>query len=434
MREKEIHVSNEPMSVEQIGDVLASGGNHELKAFLLISMQPGTVYDRDNIGLLLSLPQGENPVWSIDRKIGWRYCEKSLSEIALVTTDVTGTYGNIEGYRITELGEQVKPVYARLLAWELEGKNPSLQDVWGKTPSRREDDSEDNTKRAPLRRFKILSAVLETRKAIQVKDLAELIGEDRRVVVPHLEKLDELGFLTYESRPAEGSYSFYRVKSVRPEVPPAYPELSTLTFDVFNFMFDGFNSRLSPNEITMILKDPEETISSSYTEVKEKVLYDQVCRVLQYLADLGYVEVEKFDEERQSNIFMTRTQRRRTKELLEIVDGFRNHDEANVVAGYETASSLPFDKVSVRRLFSKAREASPQADKIPVEETKMRLCSVVIRHPQCTSREAGKYLRLEEKVKLSPKRVANLLLELLREDSLTRTGSIKNPHYQQNAA
>lgn len=107
--------SEEQLSDEQLGNLLAAVGNHEAKAVTFLVMRSETTYTAEDIHKAVIEAQGTLPGWRIHHQSAFKYCERSLSPIGLVAKEVVDPNLNTYGYARTEYGERIGVSLAGLL-------------------------------------------------------------------------------------------------------------------------------------------------------------------------------------------------------------------------------------------------------------------------------------------------------------------------------
>ena len=126
----------ERLSDEELGNMLASFGNSEAKALLVIEMILGVIYDRTTVRALMIGAQGENPTWRLGSVTAIEWCERSLDPIGVVAQEITDAASNTYGYMKTAYGDtQCVPLAGSLLDFSKRHPEISLYQLLGSTVS-----------------------------------------------------------------------------------------------------------------------------------------------------------------------------------------------------------------------------------------------------------------------------------------------------------
>lgn len=186
---RETSQSHEPLTDEQLGNLLAALGNHEGKATLLMAMQPEAMYTQGSLyHLLTERIQGE-PVYKgrDTNAMGW--CKRSLEPIGLVARVEEGAPTR---YGITQLGIEIGKPLAGLLLNFSDKHNISLSTIWGETQSRSEI-------RSPYARVKVIKQLLHATAPVTPSVISKGTGLGAVHVEFQLSTMDRDSLVTYES-------------------------------------------------------------------------------------------------------------------------------------------------------------------------------------------------------------------------------------------
>ena len=189
--------SQERMSEAAVGAIISAVGNHEIKALLLLAMEPGVVYSRADLKRLFDGLQGDTLAWDIDSANLFRFCVDSLGPIGMVVKDEVAITGR-PGYVKTDRGGSVGDcIAAEMLEFSLEHPNISLIELMGRTSIA--EGSEEN--RTSIVRLKMFYELATNDLPISQIDLLKKTGiESGATYNILLRRLAELDILTLRER------------------------------------------------------------------------------------------------------------------------------------------------------------------------------------------------------------------------------------------
>lgn len=396
----------ERLSDEEMGNLLSALGNHEAKAVTFLVMKPGIVYSQGDLHRAVMQAQGEKKGWRVSHSGPFRYCEQSLAPIGRVTKEVLNPDLSTYGYLKTEYGEKVGVPLAGLLLWfSLKYPECSLIDLLGSTVSSGKiqeitlssQENREFKKRASLTRLKIFRELaFYPSLPLREVDLVTKIGESQGYLESHLENLQRLGIILYESVGAGESGSLLRISSqALDKEPPAFRGYPTLTRRVFQILKEN------PSWFTLeqLIEDYQQRFipETGREKVKKKSLKKRIPSVTAHLTREGYVEIGKFHEDKRSEINLTEKQRVILLDLVILLEGFQNQNPEVLGKGRECASSLLSSPKEIAALMKKAKEHSSFAQRTSPEETGALVLSLISSHPDITASQIRK--RMEEKYK-----------------------------------
>lgn len=416
--------AREKLSDEEMGNLLSAVGNHEAKAITLILMRNGNIYDRTGLYREVMNAQGENKGWGkMHRGIPFQYCHDSLAPIGLVAKETLNPDFSTYGYQIIPKGKELGVPLAGLLLDFSERHNISLHLLFGSTQSRYkvknmqtegDNDDTESKKRSPPTALKILYELITSPSLpIREVDLGKGIGESQAVLYAHLVRLSKLGLIEYNTRKAGIPYISYKLSTTVPEgelpIYGTYPTLTKLVLDVIKSHPDQYLT--SENVYNLLPKEQRERREN------EKVFRKQLSNVLSFLNKHGYVNIEKFSYEKQSEVNLTDEQRVALTELLEIMYRFQNQDEELLEKGKRLTEKIIINPERVSDFLKRAREASNNANQSPFEETQTDILSIILSHPGITNKGIQKLLE-EKGKKLGISGITNLSSSLIKNASI----------------
>ena len=380
--------SEERMSDEELGNLLAAFGNHEAKALTLALMRPGRIYGRPDLKRILIESQGKQVMWNMNAVLPFDYCQKSLVPIGLVAKEYLDQEKGVYGYEITDYGQEIGiPLAGHLLDFSLRHKDVSLIKLFGSTHSvskQKDMGSVSYKKRSPLARFKILGEIITRELPVRIRDLERELDSSHQEVGRHLENLSRAGFLEFESIAAGNPYSFYKLAAeMVAEAPQPFPKEVSLSQAIWEILRDNSNIELSANEVTDKLIE----INSHYEKFDRKYLRHRVSPILTHFANLDYLTKSGYDQRIRSSINFTKSQKQKIKELLSILYDFQNQDPTFLGRGRKLADDIVGSAGSVRLLLNKAREMSMYANIWTKEDSGLLILSLVRQDPGITNRE-----------------------------------------------
>lgn len=418
------------MSEEELGNLLAAVGNHELKALTLAVMREGTIYERGDLYRKLLEIQGRPYIWKMGKELVIKYCAKTLSPIGLVTTrEIITPNLSTCGYIITPYGEMIgKSLAGHLLEFSLRYPTFSLIEAMGATASGSrakriqtiDGEEAEFRKRAPMIRLKIFRQLVSSVLPIRAADLARAIGEKQGIVQNHLQTLSRLGIIEYKATEPNKPYSFYKLSQQRPNREPRpYSKKPTFTKRVFEIFLSNPEFSGSPAMVAERLKE----LYPEYQASKQLTMQTMTNNILSHLEKEGFLAHEGFRYNIQSKINITNGNRAMLHELLGIVDRFRSGDEDFRKKGRARLEKIINNPSFVRILIAKARATSPHASQTPEQELVEIFSSLLQRYPNSTSRKLQRYLEEYDK-RLDPGRTYHILHSHKDQFKPTRLGRV----------
>lgn len=407
----------EPLSDEELGNLLAAFGNNEAKAVTLIAMRKGVIYDKGDLRGAVIEKQGENAGWRQNNKVPFDYCKDSFENIGLVAKSVSGPTLETWGYLKTDYGEEQGDALAGLLLdFSLRHPEVSLYDIFGSTVSRGKNKevetslgTTDFKNRSPLRRLQIIWELATTNKPIRDVDLYNNIREASVDLQNHFLGLKECGLVHYESTVGHQTYAQYQLALNSPiEIPRPKPEQPTMTKFVYELLSSDPNKiwTLEDLKIAYIAKKKVENPDFVNREDNERI-----SSILTFLEKTGYVYRPRgFSSKVQSMIWIDEEQRLVLIDLLTLIDQFQNQDADTLRKGRILAAN--FSQRQISTLMAKAKEHSRYANAVPRSATAEQLLDFLHGHPESTITEAREYLESFQKRKLNKSSVGNILREL----------------------
>lgn len=418
------HQNSEKLSIEEVNNIIAASGNHEAKALLLMTMADGGTYTSSGIKQKFTDLQGDQPGWDISHKTLIDYLERSFVPHRLVEKIPLPEDQASYKYRITHYAqEKAIPLIGSLMEYGEEYTSISLINTFGHatSPSKPHPVETDAgeilyRKRTPATRLKIFWELLTHDLPIREIDLACNIGEIPQggAIPRHLTYLKKAGIVLYESAPTEGSYTFYRVlpQDMRPQRPPPfYNRQKTLTETVYHILLTHANEFVS---VQTIFEQILTLWQQQQKLVKEESFRKNVISTLSHLRSLGYITVEKFDQNTRSEISLTPEQRIFLEGLVSIVDAHQNRDPRIIERGKQYGEELVKNTSRVAHLMEKARLHSIHAHATSHQITTQRILTLIEEHPTVNARELSRLLEETYGQELQYITVRNYLARLAR--------------------
>lgn len=437
--------TRERLSDEEMGNLLSSVGNHEVKAVTLILMRDGTVLDKGNLHSRVLTVQGGYRSWAMSKTVLFGYCSSSFAPIGLVAKEALDFDLSTFGYSITDKGIELGIPLAGLLLDFSEKNNIPLNTLFGSTMSHsqskivqgKEGEEIEFRKRAPSTTLKILSTILAAPSLpIREADIEEGVagaptGESH--LSAHLIRLAKLGLIQYNSIEKNRPFSGYKIADILPEGELPIPERRLiLAKSVFAVLKDNPDKYLAINDVLNLL--PED-IKKGWSD-KRSFLRLDVSVILSLLAKNEYASIEKFHFGKQSEVNTTDEQKAVLKELVEIISRFQNQDQEILEKGRRLAGQIISNPQRVSALLRRAKDASSYANQSSSEETQESILSIVLFNPNgITSKEIQKILEEKYGKRLGRQRVSQLLAPSVKNMSVrVDKKGVSNVYYPKDKA
>ena len=408
---------NEPLSDEELGNLLAAIGNNEAKAITLIAMGKGVIYDRYDLDSEMIRTQGDTLGWRQSRGVPFNYCANSLENIGLVAKSVSDSNLETWGYIKTDYGEEQGDALAGLLLdFSLRHPEVSLYDIFGSTSSGGKDREIEASlgltgfkNRSPLACLKLIWE-LATTNELRVIDLGNNHGKPNQEPQEYLSRLKECGLIHYEFTAEHQPYAQYQLALNSPLETPGYKTRQPLmTKDVYELL------KRDPNKIWML-----EDLRVAYFAKKKAENPDfdrnntstknRLSRVLSNLERAGYVYRPGGRRYERTTVWVDEEHKLLFIDLLTLIDQFQNQDSDTLRKGRMLAVS--FSPRQIGTLMAKAKEHSPQANKFFREETEKHILSFLNDHSKSTTREVRKSIIDYQKRNVSTGNIRAILRKL----------------------
>lgn len=432
----------EPLSNEEMGNLLSSIGNSEAKALTAGEMKEKVIYSETDLVNLVNGMQGVTPGWKVDRGAPWHWCGHSFEPIGLVAREITDEMSRKYGYEKTEYGtEQGDPLAGILLDFSLRHPETSLYKINGSTLSSSESERHDITvegesvefrKRAAVTRLKILWELATRDLPIRQADLSVAVGENPTTLRGILVSLAESGIINYTAIEGQRPFVAYKLKLQQSGYPiPHRKNEFTLTNQVIEAM-----NILGDEWAT--LKDIEEEIIKDDIFLKERpkrfhtALRSRISSILKELKLTGFAESENFQGKDRSRIDLSEEQRILIVEYVELLDKFQRRDPEILCKGKQLLVGLtPEDKAY---LMKKAQDNSPfGSNRTSYETTKPLVLGLVETNPNSSYKQISELLKEKYGKRLGDGGIARVLLRMQDEglidssiDGRTKRWSIKD--------
>lgn len=401
----------------EIGNLLASVGNHEAKGVFLVAMDPHTIYDRPSAHRLFIDVQRPYVSWRMNVSGSFQYLQHSLEPIGLVAKEVLNPDLSSYGYIKTEYGQNVgDPFVGALISFLERHEDVSLRQLFGSTASsffKRDNSSvsEDVLRdkvRSPLNRFRIFWELLTQKLPIKTHELALSLGVIPSLINKHLSMLGRDDVIAYDAVESEAPVSFFRLSPERPaNTPRAHRTSIKLTEEVYDFMLRH------PGELIDI-----QQITSSVVKGDNKKMAT-ISGVLGGLVKQGYLEKGKFGYDVKSEIDLTDNQRLILTDLLTTIGQFQQMNPDGMRRNSEYARNFITDPQRVASLLLRAKNRSPYAlERGAITGT---VLGVLAKYPDITIVQLLEYLKDEHNMVLSKDGTRNILISLARNGNVEST-------------
>lgn len=379
IRPLEPPLRREPLSPEHSGNLLSAIGNSELKAGLIILMNPGREYSATSLRQQAIQAQGNKPGWIMGLTVPFQFCETTFSEIGFVTKVKVDYHGRkLERYILTEEGiKNGKPLAALLLDFSYHDKH-SLYDYFGATRStvegieyEEEGVSAKYKERSPQRRYAIFYELVTEGKPLRIADLSEKLGLPPERILNHLDELAKAGIITFDKIEGHSPFSYYKISETpKLGLPPSkkYRHQSTITSKVYEII------STRPEKYWAIQEVVDELKQNGHPDIAS--LYTDVSTILAHLAspEVGFLDRMKFKYDHRSNISLTPEQRDPLVRLVTIIDGFQNQYPTIIEQGMDLADVIASNPAELTALMKKAKQSSRYANRnTPYELARMVL-------------------------------------------------------------
>ncbi|MBI4039122.1 hypothetical protein HY384_04155 [Candidatus Daviesbacteria bacterium] len=398
----------------EIGNLLASVGNHEAKGVLLVAMDPHTIYNRPSAHRLFIDVQGSYVSWRMNVNGPFQYLQNSLEPTGLVAKEVLNPDLSTYGYIKTEYGQNVgEPFIGALISFLERHEDVSLRQLFGSTASSffKTDNSpvpEDTLRdkvRSPLNRFRIFWELLTQKLPIKTYELALSLGVAPFQIGEHLDVLGRGNVITYHAAESEAPVSFFRLSSERPaNTPNTYRTSVKLTEEIYDFMLRHSGELVDIQQVT-----------ASVVQGGHKKMAT-VSGVLASLVKQGYLEKGKFGYNVKSEIDLTDNQRLRLADLLTVIDQFQQMNPDWMRRNSEYARNFIADPQRVTSLLLRAKNRSPYV--LEREVFAGTVLGVLARYPDITIVQLLEYLKDEHNMVRSKDGTRNILISLARKGSV----------------
>lgn len=427
--QKEVTARREPLSNEELGNLVASIGNSEAKALMAGEMRPNIIYGKADLQRLMIGAQGANLGWRIDHSAPWHWAERSLEPIGVVAREITDESSMRYGYMKTDYGEAVgTPLAGLLLDFSKRHDDISLYHLNGSTLASDQVETRnikvagedvEFRKRAAATRIKMFWELTTADLPMRLADLSEAIGEHPNSMKKNLNQLSEDGIIDYTA--IEGGKPFVAYK-LRP-LPEGYhiPHLKnyfTLSNKVTAAMQILGDRWLSLRDIEdEIMKD--DPTWGDKPERSHASLRSNIASVLNYYKNSGHAELKDFQGIDRSKIDLIESQRALLTEYVELLEAFQRQDPVVLQKGRELFAALtPEDKAN---LMAKAEENSPfGSNRTSYQDTMPLVLGLVQGNPDASYNELRALLKTKYGKRLTPSGMGRIIIKM-RVDNLVDT-------------
>ena len=395
---------------EKLYELLAALGNSEAKAITLIAMGQGKPYDKGSLHRDLLRLQGEKPVWELDKNTPFQYCMISFVPANLVKDYILGPDRSALEYIITDYGQNIGVSFAGGLSrWSRDHPDFSLYRVFGSTNSSFREQGKPDKKRSPEIRLKILRQLTasHSRKLRQI-DIAKALNEGSPLIGSHLKNLARGEIIEYKNVGRGREITYYKLKNKRPnKMPEPYRGEKIATERLYEVLQENMDRELSIKELQRLL-------IKKYPEYENrKSLYKFVSGAAHDFERQKYVKCKKFKFGFQSQIKMSKEQKKAITSLVNLVDNFQRGELTTLREGRAFAQKLLHDPKLVSLLMQKAKEASPFAQKTEKKVMYRRTLEIIQEKPNVTASQIQQILKKVYGKDLTIEAVQKLLGELV---------------------
>lgn len=351
------------LSVLTMGKLLSAFGNHEAKAFTLVIMDKGEVYNSGQLHSRYVGFQGENPGWLTNHRLQHDYCSYSLSPIGLVVKEELQPGSGQYGYRLSKnneqgelSGEEGQLLAALLLDFSSRYPDVSLIDLFGKTNAPRkkvaEEDLEEEQSRAPINRWKIYQELATTNlRTIRQIDLANETGLGQSLLEQHLRELSRKKIIDYKDIELGDPVSYYSLKPNHPvTLPEHWRSYPTFTQRIYEILVDKNDRQLTLKEVFEIYKgafDPEGKLNPKTTMAR-------MSGVLNHLQSLDYLQKGRFGYESRTEVTISSEKQEMLLDLVSLLDRFQDQDPEILRQAEELLHGIRRDHGNASILMKKA--------------------------------------------------------------------------------
>ncbi len=389
---------NEPLSDAVMGGLLAAVGNHEGKALLLASMQPGIGYSSTDMQKMTYV--GGKRFWK-GKTNAFSWSVKSFAPIGLVTREIVDPERGLVGYELTERGNTLGVSLAgHVLAFSERHPETSLERMLSVTTSSKSLDAhsegnleEDNKRRAPLARYRIFSELLAGDLPARKEDLLQGIaqaypGEPKDSMMNrlthHLDNLSRHGIISYETTTPDTPFALFIPAKNRPEEPPQPDQHNKTLMQRIDGIMQQSETQVSPKDIFNALVEQY----PNYAERSVAGLMNEISRTVQQLVRSGHVtQIGEFSKGNQSRITLTDDQRALIKDFVTVLTAFQSQDPEILAAGHREARSIVSNQDRFGALMIKSKEASGRSGDRSSQQTQDEIVDYCRAHPECTNRD-----------------------------------------------
>lgn len=386
---------NEPLSDEEMGNLLAAIGNNEAKALTLIAMKRGSIYTPKRLRKAVWEIQGDKKGWPISDMAVLGYCRFSFEDIGLVAKSVSDSIRGTWGYIKTDYGEEQGDALAGLLLdFSLNHEGVSLYQIFGATQSTSEEREVDSSAgktefktRSPLRRLRVLWELVTSEGQMSVTTLSKLLDENPDMINAHLERLSVFNLVHFETTKFGEEITAYQLSENLPDQPPTLLfHRPTLTKSMYELISSDPNKTWGTHELI-------EAINTKRKAVNKLPLSRPNARfvgILKHLEREGYVTQIGFKGEERSKVWVDEDQRVVLIDILTLIDNFQRQDPEVLREGRLLAAN--FTGTEFSKLWAKAKKYSSMANKVPREDSRNEVLDYLREHPKSTTAQLTTYL------------------------------------------
>ena len=407
----------EPLTDEELGNLIAAFGNHEAKALLLLEMRPGEYYGISALHALHVEAQGDAVAYEGDIQNQIGYCDQSLEPIGMVARS---RVAETRQFGLTDYGVEIgQPIAALLLDFAAE-HNLSLAALFGQTQT-----SSAGGRRSPLTRLKVMQSIVTRNGDVKVRDIVEDTDIASNAVVDALEAFQEVGLLVFDSvkttvRNVTISLNKERAQQ-KSQRPGTFSELLMTTIKELDA-----NGATNMDALVMSVSSRP----GDHRELNTRALRDKINSTLKSFERQGLVTRDKVSRDEFSLIEIPDNSREVMEQLLNLLEGVKLLDPDLLAKGRVLKNTILSDLPKVRRLVHQAYEFSPQANRSERLTTKNKILRALEGSDEALdARQVRELLRAMGGKVLGLRQVSSLLTELSESDGLLVTVDKGNTNY-----
>ncbi|HSW37657.1 MAG TPA: hypothetical protein VLG37_04800 [Candidatus Saccharimonadales bacterium] len=361
---------HEPLSDEQLGNLLAAVGNHEGKAMTFLLMESHTSYGQAALRRCFIEAQGGEPVFEGAVTLHIRYCKQSFEQADLVTR--TNDTGPLE-FEKTSMGEQVgDAVVGLLLDFSLRWPDVSLREIFGSTQS-------TGGVRSAATRLKLYRVLANASTGMTKAELSRQAGVDETSLTLPLDYLSAAGHIAYEAVDNKRAPVFIIASSNLTTLGTRWPvdgSFPATLLELVKLKQARGENYLTTDEVREHFK--------SLGMVGVNDFNAQVHFSLKQLVKKGILkrEVAPVPVKDFSHLKVGPAQRGMFREIVEILEGLQTLDSSVLERGRQLAANIKNDPEAVKALLLKCYSNSRYVNPVAKQDIQSSLAALFERLPK----------------------------------------------------